>query len=141
MWAGKQLDLQCPPPVVFSSAPQRQSDRLESRRRGRQKQKGHSYDVGEWRHTPPGLFRRQSEDPHLQGLLEIWLRLFCAIDRGFYFCWYRCCFWVGLMLRSEWVSMGWDRRAGHAEFSGIRPKVGGEAPKRQEGDIRGGEEP
>lgn len=42
---------------------------------------------------------------------------------------------------SEWVSMGWDQRVESAEFSAIHPKVGDEAPKRQEGDTRGGEEP
>lgn len=45
------------------------------------------------------------------------------------------------MVDSERVSMGLDRRTEGGKQWMIRPKVGGEAPKRQEGDIKGGEEP
>ena len=140
---GKHLDLQCPPPVFSFSVPRRRSIRLGLRLRGKRKQKGHFYDVGGLRRTRPGpcLFRRRSGDLCLRGRLGIWQRLFCAIDRSFCFCWHQCCFLVGLALRSEWASMEQDRRAGCAEFSVIPPKVGDEAPKRREGDTRGGEEP
>ena len=141
-WAGKHLDLRCLPPAASFSVPQWPSIQLELRLRGKRKQKDHSYDVGESQHARPGprLFRPQSEDLYLQGRPVVLWWLVCAIGRRFCFCWHWCCFWVGLTL-SEWVSMGRDRRAGYAEFSVIRPKAGDEALKRQEGDIRGGEEP
>ena len=142
-WVGRHLDLRCPPPVVSSSALQRRSTQLGLMLRGKQKQKAPPYDVGGLQHTRLDLclFHRQSEDLCLGGRPGVLQRLFCAIDRNFCFCWYQCCFWVGLTLLSEWVSMGWDRRVGCTEFSAIRPKVGGGAPKLQGDDTRGGGEP